>query len=214
MLNHILPPRTSAKAAKAALLLTPTAVLLLPAAAHAHHAEFMSGNPVLQGLSMPVHGLDHLLSALAVGLLAARMGGRARVQMPALFCVIALVGGFLNLTGVNLPECAVPLSVAAAGALLFWGIPTSAVLAGIVACAGLCNGQALLQTPSTTVEGLLFAAGCLTSALAMCGAGLLAGRLFENRPALTRLTGAALLASAALVTLFPALNGAVTRLIE
>ncbi|NBV87411.1 MAG: urease accessory protein, partial [Verrucomicrobia bacterium] len=55
-----------------------SAVLMSFSAAHAHHAEFMSGKPFLQGVSMPVHGLDHLLSAFAVGLVAAQSGGRLR----------------------------------------------------------------------------------------------------------------------------------------
>ena len=51
---------------KRPILLTPSrlvfaAVLASLSTAHAHHAEAMSGKPFLQGLSMPLHGLDHLL---------------------------------------------------------------------------------------------------------------------------------------------------------
>jgi hypothetical protein len=44
--------------------------LLIPSAAFAHHAEWMKGKPFIQGLSMPVHGLDHMLVTFAVGLIA------------------------------------------------------------------------------------------------------------------------------------------------
>lgn len=190
------------------------ALLLLPVAAHAHHAEAMSGMPFLQGASMPVHGVDHLLSALAVGLIASRATGSMRYKLPALFALIALLGGFLNLGGVTLPELAVPLCVAAAGVLLWRRTPT--VTAGIflAALAGLANGQALLEVPPTTLSSAVFAAGCLLSALGVCALGFSLGRSVFQQPRAGRFAGAALLASAALVALFPALNAALIRCIE
>ena len=53
--------------------------------AFAHHAEFMSENPLLQGLSMPAHGLDHLFSIFAIGLVAAHAGPWVRHRLPFLF---------------------------------------------------------------------------------------------------------------------------------
>jgi hydrogenase/urease accessory protein HupE len=41
--------------------------LLIPNAAFAHHAEWMKDEPFIQGLSMPIHGLDHMLITFAVG---------------------------------------------------------------------------------------------------------------------------------------------------
>ncbi|MCX8512811.1 MAG: HupE/UreJ family protein, partial [Chthoniobacteraceae bacterium] len=71
-------------------LLSPSSLIIVTtlaslSTAHAHHAEAMSGKPFLQGLSMPLHGLDHILSALAVGLVAAQVGGRLRLWFPLLF---------------------------------------------------------------------------------------------------------------------------------
>jgi hypothetical protein len=50
-------------------------VFLIPNAAFPHHAEWMKGKPFIQGLSMPVHGLDHVLVTFAVGLIAVQIGG-------------------------------------------------------------------------------------------------------------------------------------------
>jgi hydrogenase/urease accessory protein HupE len=163
---------------------------------------------------MPVHGIDHLLSALAVGLIASRATGSMRYKLPGLFALITLLGGFLNLGGLNLPELAVPFTVAAAGVLLWKSTP--AVTAGILlaALAGLANGQALIEVPPTTLSSAVFAAGCLLSALSVCSLGFGLGRALLHKPLAARFAGASLLASAALLTLFPALNAALIRCIE
>ncbi len=187
-----------------------------PFSAHAHHAEFMQDKPFLQGLSMPVHGVDHLLSALAVGLIASRLGGRSRIQLPLVFALIAVLGSFLNLGGISLPELAVPLAAAAAGLLLSRGVaalPTSLL---VVAGAGLFNGQALLESAPLTGPAAVFAAGCVLSALVLCAAGMLLGdalKLSQNvRTA--KLVGAGVALLAGLAVAFPAFNNAVISLIE
>src|SRR5438067_8162899 len=53
---------------------------LAPVSAFAHHAEWMRNRPFVQGLSMPVHGLDHMLVAISIGLLATQLGGRSRAS--------------------------------------------------------------------------------------------------------------------------------------
>ena len=65
----------------------------LPSLAEAHHAEFMTAEPFLQGISMPIHGLDHMLVTIAVGLIAAQLGGNALWAIPGIFSVFVLLGG-------------------------------------------------------------------------------------------------------------------------
>src|SRR5207302_6168989 len=79
------------------------ALALSPVSAFAHHAEWMRDRPFVQGLSMPIHGLDHLLVTLGVGLLAAQLGGRARWAAPLSFAALLLAGGVLNVCGVAVP---------------------------------------------------------------------------------------------------------------
>ena len=42
-----------------------------------HHAEVMQGHPLIQGLSMPLHGLDHILMAKNALLLRQIRSGRS-----------------------------------------------------------------------------------------------------------------------------------------
>lgn len=191
-----------------------TGALLLPHSAQAHHAEFMAGNPFLQGLSMPAHGIDHLLSALAVGLIASRAPQNLRPKLLSLFALVAVLGGFVNLSGVSLPEVAVPLTVLLSGVLLWKNISSALVAAVLVATAGLVNGQALIESAPVNFSTALFAAGCLISAGIFSGAGLLLGKALHSNQTLTRIAAASLIAAAAVVAAFPNLNSAVIRWIE
>jgi len=65
----------------------------MPGVLLAHHAEWMRDKPFVQGLSMPIHGLDHIMVTLAVGLIAAQIGGYALWAIPAGFSLMLLLGG-------------------------------------------------------------------------------------------------------------------------
>lgn len=75
--------------------------LTLPAAAHPGHADpAASGGPttaggsgLFAGLAHPFTGADHLLAMVAVGLLAARLGGRSVWLLPTLFVGGMVAGG-------------------------------------------------------------------------------------------------------------------------
>lgn len=188
--------------------------LLLPHSAQAHHAEYMAGAPLLQGLSMPAHGLDHLLSALAVGMIAAHADKKFRFKFLLLFALIALVGGFTNLSGLSLPEFAVPLTVLVSGVMLWKNTNTLWLIALLAAIAGLANGQALILQAPLSLSSTLFAAGCLITAGGLSGIGLLLGHALSPSQTFSRIAGCSLVAGATLVTLFPNLNAALIRLVE
>jgi len=206
---------------KRPILLTPfrlvfAAVLASLSTAHAHHAEAMSEKPFLQGLSMPLHGLDHLLSALAVGLVAAQVGGRLRFWFPLLFSILLLAGGCLNLCGVSLPELAVPAAAIAVGAVIYYGKKGTISLAALgVVLIAVVNGQALLLKPFLMSSPLFFL-GCLFSGLMVCLVGFISGTVLNlnAKHSVARLTGAALALAAALLALVPEWNDSVIRLIE
>ena len=90
----------------------------LPSLAQPHHAEFMTAEPFLQGISMPIHGLDHMLVTVAVGLIAAQLGGKALWAIPGIFTVSVILGGILNIMGVPVPlaEYGILASIAVFGA--------------------------------------------------------------------------------------------------
>jgi len=166
---------------------------------------------------MPVHGLDHLLSALTVGLLASQAVGNSRFKLPVIFCVLTLLGGFLNIAGISLPELSVPLAAGLAAMLIWSGSGAAAASAGAcIAILGATNGQALLQSPPSGLGTVVFGLGCISSAAVLCALGFLSGRLLklQSNPFASRMTAATLLGALALAATFPAINEALIRLIE
>ena len=189
----------------------------IPGAAWAHHAEFMQDRPFLQGMSMPVHGLDHLLALLAAGVLASRMGGGRAWLLIFSVGGAGLLGALLNLAGLNLPECTLCGLLAAVGVLLLRShavapAPAVAALSALLAA----NAVAFLELAPSQSQGLpMFLSGCtVTIALLVC-MGLLAARSFEriHRRA-DAFLGGALILSSALLLFFPALNEVLIQWIE
>lgn len=78
------------------------AAMSLPGAAFAHPGHEQVST-FTSGLLHPVTGVDHLLAMMAVGLIAALVGGRMLWAMPAAFVGAMLAGAGLGLAGVTLP---------------------------------------------------------------------------------------------------------------
>lgn len=102
-------------------------------------------NSAYAGFLHPLTGIDHLLVMLAVGLWAAKIGGRACWQLPLTFMlvmIIGAIGGYLGL-GFNGVETAIAASVMAMGVLLAISLPLNAWLRmGLVALFALFHGLA------------------------------------------------------------------------
>ena len=88
------------------------ALFLLPSLAEAH-APGVSTNGWQDGFNHPLHGWDHLLAMLAVGIWAAQQRGRAARLIPLTFVVVMILGGIAGTAGLNLPgvELAISTSV-------------------------------------------------------------------------------------------------------
>ena len=207
----------SIKAFRYALLLA--SLLGLPSLAQAHHAEFMTGDPFLQGISMPIHGMDHMLVTIAVGLIAAQLGGKALWAIPGIFTVSVLLGGILNIMGVPVPlaEYGILASIAVFGGLLTWGARLSILLTLCVTIlVAFCHGSALIANDSSVQNMPAFIAGCLFSALLLQGVGIAFGfllqRVFQLR--VYRYAGLAMFVAAVVIGLFPSVNDFMINLIE
>ena len=89
--------------------------LLTPALAHPGHAL---GSGFATGLAHPITGLDHLGAMVLVGLIAARIGGRAIAVLPLCFVASMILGSVLGMQGaqVGLNE------VVIAGSLITFGL--------------------------------------------------------------------------------------------
>ncbi|MGD9861198.1 MAG: HupE/UreJ family protein [Marinobacterium sp.] len=177
---------------KKALIAT---VALLPGVALAHTGHEVSG--FISGLAHPVGGADHLLAMLAVGLWAARLGGRALWLVPLAFVATMLLGNLLALSGVSLvfTEQGIGLSVVVLGLLLAFAArfvtPVCMAIAGSFA---LFHGLAHGAEMPLNASGFSYAAGFTLATLALHLAGMLVGKIgVEARAALfSRVAGGAI----------------------
>ena len=151
------------------------AFLSLTGFAQAHPGH--GGGGFADGFAHPLHGLDHLLAMLAVGLWAAQLGGRARWAVPAAFVGAMAVGGALGMAGAGLPlaEQGIAASVLILGLLIAAAVRlplvAGAALVGIFAlCHGYAHGAEMPETAAGAVYALGFAGA--TALLHGCGFGL------------------------------------------
>ncbi|WP_026614994.1 HupE/UreJ family protein [Ensifer aridi] len=123
----------------AALLIT------LPGRALAHIGDHVRG--IENGFLHPFSGLDHLLAMVAVGLIAARLGGPALWQLPVAFISAMVAGAAVAVTGMTVPlvEAAILASMIICGAALIIdaNVPVTLAVTGTAAFAffhGLAHG--------------------------------------------------------------------------
>lgn len=197
-------------------------LLLLPSPALAHHAEWMLERPFVQGLSMPLHGLDHMLVALATGLTAVEIGGAAIWAVPAVFSIFMLVAGLLNVHGYAAPllEQAILASIVVLGAILVRRRPLpSGAWVLIVGALAMIQGAALIGASTAGASaGWLprFATGCLLSSVAVLASGMALGLALQRfrEASVIRYAGVAIIIAGILVYAFPSANGVVIGFLE
>jgi urease accessory protein len=144
--------------------------LATPALAHVgtvNHGGFA------HGFMHPLVGLDHILAMVAVGMLAARLGGRAMWLVPAAFIAMMMLGGLLGFAGVPLAfvEQGIWLSVIVLGVLVALGLNMPTALAmGIVGVFAVFHGHAHGtelpdgSAPAAYVAGFVLATAVLHAA--------------------------------------------------
>jgi urease accessory protein len=204
------------------LFITVLFLILTPSDAFAHHAEWMTGRPFIQGLSMPIHGVDHLLVTLGVGLIAVQLGGEALWAVPGAFGLLMLIGGLLNVNGIAVPflEQWILASVLVLGAILALRQPLpfllSLIVVGVFAA---IQGNALMERDSYTVVNWsfpLFSAGCLISAFAVLAGGMAIGfvlqRFYSKR--FLRYAGFAIIIAGIVIYLLPGAIDVIIHLLE
>jgi len=201
------------------LIISLLGILLIPSAAFAHHAEWMKGKPFIQGLSMPVHGLDHMLVTFAVGLIAVQIGRHALWAVPVAFGLLLLLGGVMNVSGIAVPfaEHAIFASIIVLGGLLAYRkqLPLLVSLA-VVAFFAMFHGIALVGEGPHNAWFFVFTAGCLIAAWAVLGSGIIVGLLLKrlNQAQAIRYAGWAMIGAAALITIFPGINDVIIHFLE
>lgn len=176
------------------------ALMATPSLAHTGQGE---AHGLAHGFLHPLMGLDHVLAMVAVGLVAARIGGRALMLVPLAFLAMMAVGGVLGASGYGLPfvEAAIALSVVVLGAVLALrpALPVAAAMAlvGVFAVFhGHAHGAEMPDSATGLAYGLGFVAATALLHAAGLGLGLAAGRLngAQGRQGV-RLAGAGLAAA-------------------
>ena len=127
------------------------------------------------GFMHPLTGWDHLLVMLAVGVWAAKLGGKARWQLPLTFMLVMTLGAALGMSGLAFAglETLIAATVMAMGLMLIISLPMNATLqvglTGLFALMhGLAHGAELKHGVSPLI-GMLLATGLLH------GVGLIIG---------------------------------------
>lgn len=147
-------------------------LLPLPALAHAGH----DSGTLLSGVLHPLGGADHVLAMVAVGVLAAQIGGRALWALPLGFVSAMLVGGLIGAAGLGYPavEPMILASILLFGALVALALrPPLAALLGLVALFGAAHGWAHgAEGPSGALAPYALGFASATTALHLAGIGL------------------------------------------
>jgi urease accessory protein len=204
-------PRLAAAFIALATIAVPTVAVPTMAWAHPGH----EGAGFVHGLLHPLGGLDHILAMVAVGLFAARLGGRALWLVPASFVTTMALAGAVGMTGFALPhveagvEAGIALSILVLGAAIAFEttMPVAAAMA-LVAFFAVFHGYAHGAEMPETMSGLAYGVGFLAATAALHAAGiglglvigrggeLVSRRILQIGGAAAALTGAALLAGA------------------
>jgi urease accessory protein len=144
--------------------------------AQAHPGHNFSGFDA--GLAHPLHGIDHILAMVAVGLWAVQLGGRALWLVPAAFVSVMTLGGALGMAGISLPgvEVGIAASVLILGLLTMLAVRlplgASMAIAGLFA---LCHGFAHGAEMPVSSAGLDYALGFILATAFLHAAGLAMG---------------------------------------
>jgi urease accessory protein len=158
------------------------------------------------GFSHPIGGLDHILAMIAVGILAAQLGGRAIWIVPAAFVGMMLVGAVFGILGVGIPfvEQRIVGSVIILGTVIAIGhrLLPMALAVGLVGVLAVFHGHAHGTEIPANASGLAYAAGfaAATTLLHAIGIGMgmgIGARTASGRlaPAAVRIGGAAIAAA-------------------
>jgi urease accessory protein len=150
---------------------------LLPSAAYAHTGVGDTSG-FAHGFMHPMGGLDHVLAMVAVGLLAARFGGRALWLVPLSFVIMMIIGGVAGVGGIGMPfvELGIAGSILVLGFVIALGrqIPTplAMALAGFFA---IFHGHAHGTEMPVDAAGFAYGAGFVAATALLHAAGIALG---------------------------------------
>jgi urease accessory protein len=166
---------------RAVLTTLVAAFAIAPAIALAHTGHGDTSG-LMRGFTHPITGIDHVLAMVAVGVLAAQLGGRALWLVPLGFVGVMAVAGVLGMAGIQLPfsEVGIALSVIVLGLVVAFrlSLPELAAMA-LVGLFAVFHGHVHGAEMPAVASGVSYAVG-FVGATAMLhavgvGVGLLVG---------------------------------------
>jgi urease accessory protein len=158
---------------RTALRIVAASLGFVPTIAFAHPGH--DGASLFSGFLHPLGGTDHIIAMVAVGLLAARLGGRALWLVPASFVATMAVAGLAGMAGAGLPyvETGIALSVVVLGLIAVLGVAMPvAVAMGLVAFFAVFHGYAHGVEMPDTASGLAYGAGFVAATALLHGVGI------------------------------------------
>lgn len=179
------------------------AVLAFAAGPALAHTGIGSVSGFTAGFAHPIGGLDHVLAMVAVGILAAQLGGRAIWLVPAAFVAMMAIGGVFGMVGVPIPfvEQGILGSIVIFGAVIALGrrlpLALAVSLVGVLAIFhGHAHGAEMPASASGLEYGLGFAAATALLHLAGIALGIGAQKAsLRLAPAALRAGGGAIAAA-------------------
>ena len=158
------------------LLLALAILVLSPGLAFAH-TGIDHGAGLFHGLAHPVGGLDHVLTMVAVGVLAFVLGGRALWLVPLSFVGMMIIGFASGIAQIGVPfvELGIALSSVVIGAAAAAGRPMPVALAmGLVGSFAIFHGHAHGAEMPESAGGLGYGLGFVTATTVLHLAGIAA----------------------------------------
>jgi urease accessory protein len=159
--------------------LTLTAMAALASNAEAH-TGFGAAHDILSGLVHPLTGPDHIAAMIAVGILAARLGGRALWLVPGTFLLMMAVGGVAAILGLQVPmiEIGIMASVLVLGMAAVLRINISVSLAaGLAGFFAVFHGVAHAVEMPVDASGITYATGFICATALLHATGIAAARI-------------------------------------
>lgn len=157
-----------------------TALVLATASPAMAHPGGLAGGGWTAGFAHPLHGWDHLVVMVAVGLWAAQQAGRARWMIPASFVGVMAIGGLASASGLQMPgaEAMILVSVVIlAGLVLLRARLPLGVGMGMVALFAFFHGFAHGREIPDAAQLESFGLGFLVATALLHGLGYVLGRV-------------------------------------
>jgi urease accessory protein len=152
------------------------AFVLSPVTAFAH-TGLGGASGIAHGFMHPLAGFDHVAVMIAVGVMAALVGGRAMWHIPAAFMTMMTAGAVAGAAGLQLPfvEAGISVSIIALTLAMFIAKKMPAALAVILAGGfAVFHGFAHGSEMPVEASGLAYGLGFLAATALLHGLGIAA----------------------------------------